>query len=95
MNSTFVVTESKTKFLLPLRERPNATNKQNSQMENLIYYSLANSNAKVPTRGTMRSAGLDLYTIDELLTIPPRENRVCQTGVKIQLPKNYCSLIMG
>ncbi|MCP4652106.1 MAG: dUTP diphosphatase, partial [Candidatus Omnitrophica bacterium] len=24
-----------------------------------------------------------------------RENRVCQTGVKIRLPKNYCGLIMG
>ncbi|MCP4650273.1 MAG: hypothetical protein GY853_09385, partial [PVC group bacterium] len=32
---------------------------------------------------------------NELLTIPPRENRVCQTGVKIWLPKDYCGLIMG
>lgn len=43
-------------------------------------------NAKLPTRGTSRSAGLDLY-LSKGITVKSRERILAHTGVSIQLPE--------
>lgn len=46
-----------------------------------------NENAKIPTRGTNGSAGMDLYAcIDEPITIMPKELKMVKTGIAIELP---------
>ena len=47
--------------------------------------------AKLPTRGTEGSAGMDLYAcIDESVNINPRELKIIPTGIAIALPDNSC-----
>ncbi len=47
--------------------------------------------ARIPTRGTAGSAGMDLYAcIDENVTINPRELKIIPTGIAIALPDNSC-----
>ena len=47
--------------------------------------------AKLPTRGTAGSAGMDLYAcIDGRVTINPRELKIIPTGIAIALPDNSC-----
>ncbi|MBR2108917.1 MAG: dUTP diphosphatase [Ruminococcus sp.] len=47
--------------------------------------------AKLPTRGTAGSAGMDLYAcIDESITINPGDLTVIPTGIAIALPDNSC-----
>ncbi|MGN0487901.1 MAG: dUTP diphosphatase [Ruminococcus sp.] len=44
-------------------------------------------NAKLPTRATEGSAGMDLYAcIEESLTIKPKELKIIPTGIAIALP---------
>lgn len=44
-------------------------------------------NAKLPTRATEGSAGMDLYAcIEESLTIKPNELKIIPTGIAIALP---------
>lgn len=45
-----------------------------------------NPNAKLPTRGTLESAGYDLYSLNAEV-IPPRQHIVVQTGIAIKMPK--------
>lgn len=48
-------------------------------------------NAKLPTRGTAGSAGMDLYAcIDESITIKPGDLKIIPTGIAIALPDNSC-----
>ena len=48
-------------------------------------------NAKLPTRGTAGSAGMDLYAcIDESITINPGDLTVIPTGIALALPDNSC-----
>lgn len=48
-------------------------------------------NAKLPTRGTAGSAGMDLYAcIDKSVTINPGELKIIPTGIAISLPDNSC-----
>lgn len=48
-------------------------------------------NAKLPTRGTAGSAGMDLYAcIDDSVTINPGDLKVIPTGIAIALPDNSC-----
>ena len=45
--------------------------------------------AKLPTRGTSGSAGMDLYAcIDEDITINPGDLKIIPTGIAIALPDN-------
>ncbi|MCR5653451.1 MAG: dUTP diphosphatase [Ruminococcus sp.] len=47
--------------------------------------------AKLPTRGTQGSAGMDLYAcIDEEITINPGDLEIIPTGIAIALPDNTC-----
>lgn len=55
---------------------------------------LLNKNAKIPTRGTDFSAGLDLYAcIDEDIVINPSERVIIPTGIAVELPKNTAGMI--
>jgi dUTP pyrophosphatase len=46
-----------------------------------------NPKAKLPTRGTPGSAGMDLYAcIEESVTIAPGELRIIPTGIAVALP---------
>ncbi|MBR1731224.1 MAG: dUTP diphosphatase [Ruminococcus sp.] len=47
--------------------------------------------AKLPTRGTAGSAGMDLYAcIDGDITINPGDLKIIPTGIAIALPDNSC-----
>ena len=55
---------------------------------------LLNNKAKIPTRGSEKAAGYDLYsTIDE--TIMPHETVKICTGLAIQPPKGYFGAIFA
>ncbi len=43
--------------------------------------------AKIPTRATPKSAGLDLFSC-EYANIEPGERKLVNTGIKIVLPEN-------
>jgi len=58
----------------------------------MININLINVNAKVPTRGSDESAGLDLYTI-ESVTIPSGHRALLKTGITMSMPKGYVGLI--
>lgn len=48
-----------------------------------------NKNAKLPTRATTGSAGMDLYAcIEESITINPNELKIIPTGIAVALPNN-------
>lgn len=50
------------------------------------------NNAKLPTRGTAGSAGLDLYAcIEKSVTISPGELKLITTGIAIELPDSSCA----
>lgn len=53
---------------------------------------LITDSAKLPTRGSKNSAGLDLYA-DEATIIYPNLRDTISTGVKIQIPDGYYGLI--
>lgn len=44
--------------------------------------------AKLPTRGTAQSAGLDLYSIEDE-TLHPGETKLISTGLAMGLPEGY------
>jgi dUTP pyrophosphatase len=44
--------------------------------------------AVLPTRGSAKSAGLDIYAIDDLI-IPPRERYLARTGLAVAIPEGY------
>ncbi len=52
-------------------------------------------NAKLPSRGTPDSAGMDLYAcVDSEFTLEPGQLKVVPTGVAIALPSNeYCAFL--
>lgn len=55
---------------------------------------LLSENAKLPTRGTDFSAGLDLYAcISENVKIKPSERVVIPTGIAVELPENTAGMI--
>jgi dUTP pyrophosphatase len=48
---------------------------------------LLSKTAKIPTRGSKYSAGMDLYAdIDESIEIKPNETKKISTGIAIELP---------
>ena len=50
--------------------------------------------AKLPTYGTIDSAGADLYAVlDNELSIEPGETKVIPTGLSMAIPKGYVGLI--
>ena len=58
----------------------------------MIKINLINVNAKLPTRGSQESAGLDLHTI-ESVTIPSGHRALLKTGLSMSMPSGYVGLI--
>ena len=48
--------------------------------------------ARLPTRGTPGSAGLDLYA-DEAVRIEPGQRRLISTGISVAIPPHFVGLI--
>lgn len=46
---------------------------------------LLNKDAKIPQKGTQKSAGFDLYSSEELI-IKPKTRSLVSTGIKISIP---------
>ena len=44
--------------------------------------------ATLPTRGSPSSAGLDIYSIEEI-TIEPRERHLARTGLSVAIPEGF------
>ena len=56
-----------------------------STNDKVLHVKKLQSAAKIPTRGSRRSAGLDLYA-NENAIIPPHSRQLIATGVSISLP---------
>lgn len=55
-----------------------------------------NKNANIPTRGSVYSAGYDLYAcIDEPITITPHSTVKIGTGLAIEIPDGYFGAIFA
>lgn len=52
------------------------------------------SNAKLPTRGTEYSAGLDLYSVEDV-EIKGNSNSLIHTGIAVEIPIGYVGLIFA
>jgi dUTP pyrophosphatase len=54
---------------------------------------LVHPNAKLPVRSTSFAAGYDLHSPIDSLTIPPGEQVLIKTGVKVCIPQGWCGQI--
>lgn len=55
-----------------------------------------NDNAVIPTRGSSRSAGLDLYVdTDKTIEIMPSERVMLSTGIAVAIPDGYFGAIFA
>lgn len=55
-----------------------------------------NENAKIPTKGSKKSAGYDLYAcLDEPLFINPHETKMIDTGLSMELPDGTFGAIVA
>lgn len=55
-----------------------------------------NENAKIPTRGSKESAGMDLYAcIDSPIVISPHQTVKIGTGLSLELPNGYFGAIVA
>lgn len=52
---------------------------------NGIFFQRCNEHAQMPTRGTVYSAGWDLYTCEDV-TLEPGQSLLVGTGLKIEIP---------
>ena len=55
---------------------------------NSVMFSMCDTDAKPPTRGTPGSAGFDLYSAKNYM-IRPHCRQVCSTGIEIIMPKGF------
>ena len=55
---------------------------------NNLYIKFINNNSNIPTRGSLNSAGLDLYS-NESGVIEPLSRKMISTGIIIKIPDNY------
>lgn len=51
------------------------------------------SNATIPTRGSDRAAGFDLYSNETSVDIPAGETKMIGTGVCMEIPDGYAGLV--
>ncbi|MBR6514436.1 MAG: dUTP diphosphatase [Clostridia bacterium] len=50
-------------------------------------------NAHTPTYGSAYSAGADLYSAEDAVTIKPGESRLMHTGIAVEIPQGYVGLV--
>lgn len=53
-----------------------------------LKFILSDPKAKIPTRATRKSSGLDLYALNDCL-IPAKSVKVIDTGIKCIIPEGY------
>lgn len=53
-----------------------------------IKFQKLHEDAKLPTRGSAKSAGLDLYSIEEV-TLAPGERTAVKTGLAVAIPEGF------
>ena len=59
-----------------------------------VLYKKLSENAKVPTYGSVGSAGADMYALlDEEITIQPSETVLVHTGIAMEIPEGYVGLV--
>ena len=49
--------------------------------------------AVIPSYGSSRAAGADLYSAEEEVTLQPGETKLVHTGLAMQIPEGYVGLI--
>ena len=54
----------------------------------LLSFKRLDPRATLPTRGSSQSAGLDIYSIDELV-IEPKQRALARTGLAVAIPEGY------
>ena len=54
-----------------------------------------NKEATIPTCATLGSAGYDLYSLNEKVTIESNTSYLFDTGIAIEIPKGYVGLIFA
>lgn len=59
-----------------------------------LYVKRIEAGSKIPTRGTLNSAGFDLYS-NMSTVIPPNSSKIISTGIGIQLPPGTYGRIAG
>ena len=60
-----------------------------------IRYKKLNDRATAPTYGTEYSAGADLYSAEDAVTIAPHSTYLVHTGIAVEIPEGYCGLIFA
>ena len=56
--------------------------------ESILKFKRLDERAILPTRGSAASAGLDIYSIEEI-TIPPRQRILARTGLAVAVPVGF------
>ena len=54
----------------------------------VLYFKKLNSHATLPTRGSSSSAGLDVYSLEDV-TIEPRGRVLARTGLAVAIPEGF------
>ena len=50
------------------------------------------SDAKIPTKGNPGDAGIDFYTLEEVVFLPGAQQRI-RTGIALEIPPGYVGLV--
>jgi dUTP pyrophosphatase len=58
------------------------------QTMDVLYFKRLDQRATLPTRGSSSSAGLDIYSIDDL-TIEPGQRTVARTGLSVAIAEGF------
>jgi len=58
------------------------------QSMDVLYFKRLDQRATLPTRGSSSSAGLDIYSIDDL-TIEPGQRTVARTGLSVAIAEGF------
>ncbi len=58
-----------------------------------LLFKKLNPNAHTPTYGSPYSAGADLYSVDDTVSIAPGESRLMHTGIAVEIPMGYVGLV--
>jgi dUTP pyrophosphatase len=59
-----------------------------AKTSDLLKFKKLNERAILPARGSLYSAGLDLYSIEEL-TLAPKQRVLARTGLAVAIPDGY------
>ena len=60
-----------------------------------IRYKKLNERATAPAYGTEYSAGADLYSAEDAITVAPHATYLVHTGISVEIPEGYCGLIFA